>query len=39
MILVMDEGRVTGIGTHDELRRSNEAYREICDSQLDRKEA
>ncbi len=39
MIVVMEEGRITGIGTHDELRAGNEAYREICDSQLDRKEA
>ena len=39
MIVVMEEGRISGIGTHDELRESNEAYREICDSQLERKEA
>ena len=39
MIVVMEEGRISGVGTHDELRESNEAYREICDSQLERKEA
>ena len=35
----LEEGRISGIGTHEELRESNEAYREICDSQLERKEA
>ncbi len=39
MIVVMEDGCITGIGTHDELRKNNEAYREICDSQLERKEA
>ena len=39
MIIVMDEGRVTGVGTHEELLSSNETYREICESQLERKEA
>jgi ATP-binding cassette subfamily B multidrug efflux pump len=33
-IIVLDEGRVAGIGTHDELMKSSEAYREIVDSQL-----
>lgn len=32
-IVVMDEGCITGIGTHDELLESNEAYREIYESQ------
>ncbi len=39
VILVMDDGRVTGIGTHDELLKTNEAYREIYTSQTDRKGA
>ncbi len=34
MILVMNEGRIDGIGTHDELLRSNKIYREIYESQV-----
>ena len=34
MIIVLDEGRVSGIGTHDELYKSNEIYREVYDSQV-----
>lgn len=33
-IIVMDEGRISGIGTHDEMRQSNRIYEEICRSQL-----
>ncbi len=33
-IVVLDEGRISGIGTHDELLRSSEVYREIAHSQL-----
>ena len=32
-IVVMDEGTVAGVGTHDELMASNKIYREIYDSQ------
>ncbi len=32
-IVVMDDGKITGIGTHDELLKSNEEYREIYESQ------
>ena len=32
-IIVMDDGRISGIGTHDELLRDNEVYREIYESQ------
>ncbi|MBE6764231.1 MAG: ABC transporter ATP-binding protein [Ruminococcaceae bacterium] len=32
-ILVMDAGRLAGIGTHDELMATNEIYREIVESQ------
>ncbi len=39
MIVVMDDGRITGAGSHEELLASNETYREIYDSQMDRKEA
>jgi ATP-binding cassette subfamily B protein len=33
-IIVLDDGRVVGIGTHGELMASCEPYREIVDSQL-----
>jgi ATP-binding cassette, subfamily B, multidrug efflux pump len=33
-IIVLEEGRIAGIGTHRELMRSNEVYREIVSSQL-----
>ena len=32
-ILVLDEGRITGFGTHEELLASNEIYREVYESQ------
>ena len=38
-IVVMDGGRVTGIGTHEELLRENQEYREIYESQQGGKEA
>ncbi len=39
MIIVMDDGRITGIGTHDELMASNIEYQEIFNSQISGKEA
>ncbi len=33
-IVVLDEGRMVGLGTHDELLATNETYREIVESQL-----
>ena len=33
MIIVMNDGKITGIGTHDELLSSNSEYREIYESQ------
>ncbi len=41
MIVVMNDGRITGTGTHEELLADNEAYQEIYYSQNDseRKEA
>ncbi|MEO8606560.1 MAG: ABC transporter ATP-binding protein [Chloroflexota bacterium] len=37
-IIVLDEGRVVGIGTHDELMEDCETYREIALSQLSMEE-
>ena len=37
-IVVMNDGRITGVGTHDELLASNEEYREIYYSQIDKNE-
>ena len=39
MIIVLDDGRVCGIGKHNELFESCEEYRDICESQLSSKEA
>lgn len=33
-ILVMDDGKLVGMGTHDELLNNNEVYKEIYDSQI-----
>ena len=38
-IIVMNDGRITGIGTHEELLESNAEYSEIYYSQMDKKEA
>ena len=38
MIVVMDDGRITGVGTHDELMNSNVEYNEIYTSQVSGKE-
>ncbi|MBQ1598094.1 MAG: ABC transporter ATP-binding protein [Candidatus Weimeria sp.] len=32
-IIVMDEGRINGIGTHEELLKNNEIYRDVYESQ------
>lgn len=37
-IVVLDDGKIAGIGTHDELMKSSQVYREICLSQLTEKE-
>lgn len=37
-IIVMEEGSIVGIGTHEELIKSNQTYKEICFSQFDEKE-
>lgn len=38
-IIVLDDGKITGIGTHRTLLAENRAYQEIYDSQMERKEA
>ena len=38
-ILVLDDGAMAGLGTHDQLMESCEVYREICLSQLSKEEA
>ena len=38
MIVVLDDGMVTGVGTHDELIENNPEYQEIYWSQVDKKE-
>lgn len=35
-IIVMNDGQITGIGSHDELLASNEDYREIYDPQVEK---
>lgn len=37
-IIVLDDGKIAGIGTHRELYRSCDVYKEICLSQLSEKE-
>ena len=38
MIIVMDDGKITGTGTHDELMQSNTEYQEIYNSQISGKD-
>ncbi len=33
-IIVMDDGKINGIGTHDELVKNNKIYREVYESQM-----
>ena len=37
-ILVLDRGRIAGMGTHEELMQSCDVYREIAESQLSQSE-
>ncbi len=39
MIIVMNDGKITGIGKHDTLLENNSEYSEIYYSQMDKKEA
>jgi len=34
LILVLDQGRLVGLGTHEELLATNEVYRDIALAQL-----
>ncbi len=34
MIIVLDEGKINGIGTHEQLLQNNEIYREVFESQM-----
>ena len=38
IIVVMNDGVITGVGTHDELMKSNTEYKEIYASQMESKE-
>ena len=38
MIIVMNDGVITGVGTHKELLESNTEYKEIYASQMESKE-
>lgn len=38
-ILVLDDGKIAGIGTHLQLLKENQVYKEICESQMAREEA
>ena len=37
-ILVLDNGRLNGFGTHEELLKNNEIYREVYESQVNKEE-
>ncbi len=37
-IIVLDEGKIVGLGTHEELLKNNEVYQEIAKSQLSEEE-
>ena len=37
-IIVLDDGKISGIGTHEELLNNNEIYKEIALSQLSKEE-
>ncbi len=38
-IILLDEGKIIGIGNHKELYENNEVYKEIVESQISKKEA
>ncbi|MFW2490313.1 ABC transporter ATP-binding protein [Clostridium chromiireducens] len=34
LIIVLDDGKLAGVGTHEELLKESEVYKEICSSQI-----
>ena len=38
-IIVLDDGKIAGIGTHLQLLKENQVYKEICASQMAGEEA
>lgn len=34
LIIVLDDGKLAGVGTHEQLLKESEVYREICSSQI-----
>ena len=38
-IIVLDDGKIAGIGTHLQLLKENQVYKEICESQMAGEEA
>jgi ATP-binding cassette subfamily B protein len=34
LIIVLDDGNLAGVGTHEELLKESEIYKEICSSQI-----
>ena len=38
-IIVLDAGKVCGFGTHEELLRNNQIYREVYESQTRKEDA
>ena len=34
MIIVLDEGKINGVGTHEKLLENNAIYREVYESQI-----
>jgi ATP-binding cassette subfamily B protein len=34
LIIVLDDGKLAGVGNHEQLLKESEVYREICSSQI-----
>ncbi|MDD3224464.1 MAG: ABC transporter ATP-binding protein [Clostridium sp.] len=39
LIIVLDDGKLAGVGTHEELLKESSVYKEICSSQVKKEEA
>ena len=33
-IIILDDGKINGIGTHESLRKTNKIYKDLCSVQL-----